>query len=113
MKKLFVKTYGCQMNAYDSAKMADLLAPLGYATTDVPEGADMVILNTCHIREKAAEKVYSELGRLKALKADNEIGSQRNVGPLVSDARDQAAVIIGGVLAIHRVQHRIRSRLHR
>ena len=70
MKKLFVKTYGCQMNAYDSAKMADLLAPLGYATTDAPEGADMVILNTCHIREKAAEKVYSELGRLKVLKAE-------------------------------------------
>ena len=69
MKKLFVKTYGCQMNAYDSAKMADLLAPLGYAATDAAEGADMVILNTCHIREKAAEKVYSELGRLKTLKA--------------------------------------------
>ncbi len=69
MKKLFVKTYGCQMNAYDSAKMADLLAPLGYAATDVPEGADMVILNTCHIRERAAEKVYSELGRLKQMKA--------------------------------------------
>jgi len=70
MKKLFVKTYGCQMNAYDSAKMADLLAPLGYASTDAPEGADMVILNTCHIRERAAEKVYSELGRLRDLKAD-------------------------------------------
>jgi tRNA-2-methylthio-N6-dimethylallyladenosine synthase len=70
MKKLFVKTYGCQMNAYDSAKMADLLAPLGYERTDAPEGADMVILNTCHIREKAAEKVYSELGRLKLLKAE-------------------------------------------
>jgi tRNA-2-methylthio-N6-dimethylallyladenosine synthase len=69
MKKLFVKTYGCQMNAYDSAKMADLLAPLGYAPSDAPEGADMVILNTCHIREKAAEKVYSELGRLRQLKA--------------------------------------------
>lgn len=68
MKKLFVKTYGCQMNAYDSAKMADLLAPLGYAAADAPDGADMVILNTCHIREKAAEKVYSELGRLKQLK---------------------------------------------
>jgi len=68
MKKLYVKTYGCQMNAYDSAKMADLLAPLGYAATDAPEGADMVILNTCHIRERAAEKVYSELGRLKKLK---------------------------------------------
>jgi tRNA-2-methylthio-N6-dimethylallyladenosine synthase len=70
MKTLFVKTYGCQMNAYDSAKMADLLAPLGYARADAPEGADMVILNTCHIREKAAEKVYSELGRLKTLKAE-------------------------------------------
>ncbi|HJT43510.1 MAG TPA: tRNA (N6-isopentenyl adenosine(37)-C2)-methylthiotransferase MiaB [Rhizomicrobium sp.] len=69
MKKLFVKTYGCQMNAYDSAKMADLLAPLGYARAEAPDGADMVILNTCHIREKAAEKVYSELGRLKTLKA--------------------------------------------
>jgi tRNA-2-methylthio-N6-dimethylallyladenosine synthase len=69
MKTLYVKTYGCQMNAYDSAKMADLLAPLGYATTDTPEGADMVILNTCHIREKAVEKVYSELGRLRGLKA--------------------------------------------
>ena len=69
MKKLFVKTYGCQMNAYDSAKMADLLAPLGYARAEAPEGADMVILNTCHIRERAAEKVYSELGRLKVLKA--------------------------------------------
>jgi tRNA-2-methylthio-N6-dimethylallyladenosine synthase len=69
MKTLFVKTYGCQMNAYDSAKMADLLAPLGYVRADAPEGADMVILNTCHIRERAAEKVYSELGRLRALKA--------------------------------------------
>ena len=69
MKKLYVKTYGCQMNAYDSARMADLLAPLGYEQADAPEGADMVILNTCHIREKAAEKVYSEIGRLRALKA--------------------------------------------
>jgi tRNA-2-methylthio-N6-dimethylallyladenosine synthase len=77
MKKLFVKTYGCQMNAYDSAKMADLLAPLGYAATDAPEGADMVILNTCHIRERAAEKVYSELGRLKTLKAEKAKGGGR------------------------------------
>src|SRR5580692_10053682 len=68
MKKLFVKTYGCQMNAYDSQRMSDLLAPLGYAPIDAPDDADMVILNTCHIREKAAEKVYSELGRLKKLK---------------------------------------------
>ncbi len=71
-KKLFVKTYGCQMNVYDSARMADLLAPLGYAPAEEPEGADMVILNTCHIREKAAEKIYSELGRLKKLKSAKE-----------------------------------------
>ena len=64
MKKLFIKTYGCQMNAYDSARMADLLAPLGYCATPEAEDADLVILNTCHIREKAAEKVYSELGRI-------------------------------------------------
>jgi tRNA-2-methylthio-N6-dimethylallyladenosine synthase len=70
MKKLFVKTYGCQMNVYDSARMADLLAPLGYAPVEEPEGADMVILNTCHIREKAAEKIYSELGRLRKLKSE-------------------------------------------
>jgi tRNA-2-methylthio-N6-dimethylallyladenosine synthase len=69
MKKLFIKTYGCQMNVYDSARMADLLAPLGYAPVDGPEGADMVVLNTCHIRERATEKVYSELGKLKLLKA--------------------------------------------
>ena len=68
MKKLYIKTYGCQMNVYDSARMADLLAPLGYAPVDAAEGADMVILNTCHIREKATEKVYSELGKLKQLK---------------------------------------------
>ena len=70
MKKLFIKTYGCQMNAYDSARMADLLAPLGYVTAPEIAGADMVILNTCHIREKAAEKVYSELGRLAQLKRE-------------------------------------------
>jgi tRNA-2-methylthio-N6-dimethylallyladenosine synthase len=67
-KKLFIKTYGCQMNIYDSARMADVLAPLGYVSSDTPEDADMVILNTCHIREKASEKVYSELGRLRNLK---------------------------------------------
>jgi len=68
MKRLFIKTYGCQMNVYDSARMADLLAPLGFAATDRAEEADMVILNTCHIREKAAEKVYSELGKIKRYK---------------------------------------------
>ena len=67
-KRLYIKTYGCQMNVYDSERMADVLRPLGYGLTDQPEGADLVVLNTCHIREKAAEKVYSELGRLKELK---------------------------------------------
>ena len=67
-KRLFIKTYGCQMNVYDSERMADVLRPLGYATTDDAAQADFVILNTCHIREKAAEKVYSELGKLRELK---------------------------------------------
>src|SRR3954470_142259 len=70
MRKLYVKSYGCQMNAYDSHRMADLLAPQGYAETGAPDDADLIILNTCHIREKAAEKVYSELGRLRVLKQE-------------------------------------------
>lgn len=68
MKRLFIKTWGCQMNVYDSQRMADVLAPMGYAPVDRPDDADMVILNTCHIREKATEKVFSELGRLRAAK---------------------------------------------
>jgi tRNA-2-methylthio-N6-dimethylallyladenosine synthase len=68
-RKLYIRTYGCQMNVYDSARMADVLAPLGYAATDTAEDADMILLNTCHIREKAAEKLFSDLGRLKPLKA--------------------------------------------
>lgn len=67
-KRLHVITWGCQMNVYDSARMADVLAPLGYTPVGKPDGADMVILNTCHIRDKAAEKVFSELGRLRRLK---------------------------------------------
>ena len=68
-KSVFIRTYGCQMNVYDSERMAGLLKPLGYGVADNPEAADLVILNTCHIREKAAEKVYSELGRLKKIKS--------------------------------------------
>ena len=67
-RKLYVKSFGCQMNVYDSHRMADMLAPEGFAETAHPADADLVILNTCHIREKAAEKVYSELGRVSALK---------------------------------------------
>jgi tRNA-2-methylthio-N6-dimethylallyladenosine synthase len=76
-KKLFVKTYGCQMNVYDSERMAEALGAQGYEQVDTPEAADMILLNTCHIREKAAEKVYSELGRFKPLrdaKPDLKIG---------------------------------------
>ncbi len=69
-RKVFIKTYGCQMNVYDSQRMTDALTADGYVGTDVIEEADLVLLNTCHIREKAAEKVYSELGRIRALKAD-------------------------------------------
>jgi tRNA-2-methylthio-N6-dimethylallyladenosine synthase len=67
-RKLFVKSFGCQMNVYDSHRMADTLAPEGFAETSSVEDADLVILNTCHIREKAADKVYSELGRIRVLK---------------------------------------------
>jgi tRNA-2-methylthio-N6-dimethylallyladenosine synthase len=67
-KKLHIKTFGCQMNAYDSERMAEALADHGYTPTDDSAEADLVILNTCHIREKAAEKVYSELGRVRAVK---------------------------------------------
>jgi len=67
-KKLFIKTYGCQMNVYDSERMAEAMGGQGYVTTDTPDDADMILLNTCHIREKAAEKVYSELGKFKPLK---------------------------------------------
>jgi tRNA-2-methylthio-N6-dimethylallyladenosine synthase len=70
-KKLFIKTYGCQMNVYDSERMAEAMGGAGYQEVASPEEADMILLNTCHIREKAAEKVYSELGRFKGLKADN------------------------------------------
>ena len=76
-KKVFVKTYGCQMNVYDSERMRDVLVPLGYAETPSPEEADLVILNTCHIREKAAEKVYSELGKIRKMKqARTEQGAE-------------------------------------
>src|SRR5215471_5935608 len=71
-KRLFIKTYGCQMNVYDSARMTDLVKPLGYIQSEGPDGADLVILNTCHIREKAAEKVFSELGQIRRLKAAKE-----------------------------------------
>ena len=81
MRKVFVKTYGCQMNVYDSERMSDALFKDGYQKTDNPEDADLLLLNTCHIREKAAEKVYSELGRIRQLKeALAEQGRELMVG---------------------------------
>ena len=87
-KKVFVKTYGCQMNVYDSDRMADALATRGYAPTQEMDEADLVILNTCHIREKAAEKVYSELGRIRKLKEEKE-----------ADGRGEMKIGVAGCVA--------------
>jgi tRNA-2-methylthio-N6-dimethylallyladenosine synthase len=78
-KSLHVITWGCQMNVYDSARMGDVLAPLGYAPVAAPDDADMVILNTCHIRDKAAEKVFSQLGRLREMKQAREAVGERMI----------------------------------
>jgi tRNA-2-methylthio-N6-dimethylallyladenosine synthase len=89
-RRLFIKTYGCQMNVYDSERMADVLRPLGYAPTEVVEDADFVILNTCHIREKAAEKVYSELGKLRDLRAERLAAGQGRMTIAVAGCVAQA-----------------------
>jgi tRNA-2-methylthio-N6-dimethylallyladenosine synthase len=89
-KKLFIKTYGCQMNVYDSDRMTDVLAPLGYTATGSAEGADIVILNTCHIREKASEKVFSELGRLRMMKERARDQEGREVAIAVAGCVAQA-----------------------
>lgn len=78
-KKLFIKTWGCQMNAYDSHRMADILRPLGYRTVEGPEDADMVVLNTCHIREKATDKLFSELGRLREHKEEKAARGEKMI----------------------------------
>jgi len=101
MKKVHIKTYGCQMNVYDSARMAELLAPLGYASVDHAEGADIVILNTCHIREKATEKVYSELGKLKRLKVHRaEEGKPMLIGVAGCVAQAEGAEILARQAAV-------------
>jgi tRNA-2-methylthio-N6-dimethylallyladenosine synthase len=117
MKKLFIKTYGCQMNVYDSARMVELLAGIGYAPTDEVSDADMVILNTCHIREKATEKIYSELGRLKRLKdrkAEEGVGMLIAVAGCVAQAqgkeilaRQQAVDLVVGPQSYHRLPEMI------
>jgi tRNA-2-methylthio-N6-dimethylallyladenosine synthase len=87
-KKLYIKTYGCQMNVYDSERMAEAMGGAGYVTTEDAAEADMILLNTCHIREKAAEKVYSELGRFRALK-DEKPDLKIGVAGCVAQAEGQ------------------------
>ncbi len=121
-KKLFIKTYGCQMNVHDSERMADVLRPFGYAISDTPDDADLVVLNTCHIREKATEKVYSELGRVKALKiAKAEAGGEMiiAVAGCVAQAegeeimkRQTAVDLVIGPQSYHRLPELI-ARAHR
>ena len=121
-KRLFIKTYGCQMNVYDSERMADVLAPLGYGVTDTPEDADLVVLNTCHIREKATEKVYSELGQIKLMKtARAEAGGAMTiaVAGCVAQAegeeimrRQPAVDLVVGPQAYHQLPELI-ARAHR
>jgi tRNA-2-methylthio-N6-dimethylallyladenosine synthase len=121
-KRLYIKTYGCQMNVYDSERMADVLRPLGYGLTDQAEGADLVVLNTCHIREKATEKVYSELGkikRMKAAKADEGGAMLIAVAGCVAQAegaeivrRQPAVDLVVGPQSYHRLPELI-ARAHR
>jgi tRNA-2-methylthio-N6-dimethylallyladenosine synthase len=93
-QKLFIKTYGCQMNVYDSHRMADILQPLGYEQTEQQEDADMVIFNTCHVREKASEKLYSDLGRAKPLKEAREaLGRQQLIAVAGCTAQAEGAEI--------------------
>ena len=121
-KRLYIKTYGCQMNVYDSERMADVLRPLGYGLTDQAEGADLVVLNTCHIREKATEKVYSELGkikRMKAAKADEGGAMLIAVAGCVAQAegaeivrRQPAVDLVVGPQSYHRLPELV-ARAHR
>jgi len=117
-RKVFVKTYGCQMNVYDSQRMTDALAAEGYVASDTAEDADLVLLNTCHIREKAAEKVYSELGRLRVLKEDRAAAGETmliGVAGCVAQAeggeiirRAKAVDLVIGPQTYHRLPDAIR-----
>jgi tRNA-2-methylthio-N6-dimethylallyladenosine synthase len=100
-RKLFVKTYGCQMNVYDSDRIAEALAPHGYDMVAGPESADVVVLNTCHIREKAAEKVYSEIGRLNRLKlARQSVGGTLDIAVAGCVAQAEGALIMARAPAV-------------
>ena len=108
-RKLYIRSYGCQMNVYDAERMAESMAGAGYESVGAPEDADLVLLNTCHIREKAAEKVYSEIGRLKALKAAKP-GMRIGVAGCVAQAEGEeilaragAVDLVVGPQAYHRL----------
>ncbi|MEM9495428.1 MAG: tRNA (N6-isopentenyl adenosine(37)-C2)-methylthiotransferase MiaB [Pseudomonadota bacterium] len=116
-KSVFIRTYGCQMNVYDSERMAGLLKPLGYGPAASPEDADLVVLNTCHIREKAAEKVYSELGRLKKIKTAKKADGEdyaiavagcvaQAEGPEITARAPQVDIVVGPQ-AYHRLPEMI------
>ncbi|HEY5226063.1 MAG TPA: tRNA (N6-isopentenyl adenosine(37)-C2)-methylthiotransferase MiaB [Methylovirgula sp.] len=118
-RKVFIKSYGCQMNAYDAQKMADLLAPEGFDETTAPDDADLVILNTCHIRERAAEKVFSELGKLrktKAMRAAEGLATKIVVAGCVAQAegaeirrREKAVDLVVGPQNYHHLPDLLRS----
>ena len=115
-KKLFIKTYGCQMNVYDSTRMADAMAADGYVTTDRADDADMVLINTCHIREKASEKLFSDLGRLRPLKAAKP-GMKITVAGCVAQAegaeilrRAPQVDVVVGPQSYHRLPEMLRAK---
>jgi tRNA-2-methylthio-N6-dimethylallyladenosine synthase len=122
LKRLFIHNYGCQMNVYDGDRMRDILAPLGYAPVGAPDDADMVILNTCHIREKATEKVYSEIGRIRAHKERRAAAGEKTtliVAGCVAQAegeeimaRAPAVDLVVGPQAYHKLPELI-ARAHR
>src|SRR3569832_2814568 len=116
-RKVHVKSFGCQMNVYDSHRMADTLAPGGYVETARPEDADLVILNTCHIREKAVDKVYSEIGRIRVMKDEAAAQGRQMllaVAGCVAPAegqeivrRSQAVALVVGSQKYHRLPEMI------
>jgi tRNA-2-methylthio-N6-dimethylallyladenosine synthase len=121
-RRLYVKSFGCQMNVYDSHRMADTLAPEGFVETASATDADLIILNTCHIREKAVDKVYSELGRMRALK-DSAAASGRRVILAVAGCvaqaegdeivrRAPAVDLVFGPQSYHRLPQMLRQLLH-
>ena len=118
-KSVYIKTYGCQMNVYDSERMQDVLRPIGYRPVDSPDAADLVVLNTCHIREKATEKVYSELGQMKKLKEQSGGKMTIAVAGCVAQAegaeimrRQPAVDLVLGPQAYHKLPEMI-ARVHR